>query len=250
MNNIVLASYFSKKKHPNEPGDTHVVGRNSQGFVDSNTYEYIKPWYDSLISNDQDGVLFHDNLSKDFVNKYQNDTIKFIKVEDSKWSNLDYRWMCYETFLNNNEFDNVFMTDCSDVTLVQPLHTLIDKHKDVSYFACNDSISLAQFSFYMNFHQSFNLPDRVWFLLNQQRLKLINMGVIGCNYKNALKFLKIYNEFRVSLASPEIGNLDMACGQYVFRRLLKDKKILIGEPFCSEFKKYQNDRKDVYFIHK
>lgn len=250
MNNVALTSYFSKKKHPNEPGDTHVVGRNSQGFVDNNTYEYIKPWYDSLIANNQEGVLFHDNLSDDFVDKYQNEKIKFIKVEDSEWSNLDYRWMCYESFLKDNKFDNVFMTDCSDVKLVQPLNTLIDKYKDVSYFACNDSILLHEFHFYMSFHELFQLPDRMWFLLNQPRLELINMGVIGCNYENALKFLKIYNEFRVSLGRSEIGNLDMACGQYVFRRLLKGEKMLIGQPFCSEFKKYQNDRKDVYFIHK
>lgn len=250
MKIVILTSYFSKKKHPNDPNDMHVVGRNSMGFVDKDAYEYIKPWYESLILNNQAGVLFHDDLSSDFINKYENEKIKFIKVENSEWSNLDYRWMCYESFLKENKFDYVFMTDCSDVKLVQPLHTLIDKYKDTSYFACNDSISLFQFPFYINFHESFNLPDRIWFLLNQKRLKLINMGVIGCNYRNALKFLKIYNEFRLSLGKPEIGNLDMACGQYVFRRLLKDEKILIGEPFCSEFKKYQNHRDDVYFIHK
>jgi hypothetical protein len=42
----------------------------------------------------------------------------------------------------------------------------------------------------------------------------------------------------------------MWTGQYVFRHLLSDKKILIGEPLTSDFKKYQNDRTDVFFIHK
>lgn len=45
-------------------------------------------------------------------------------------------------------------------------------------------------------------------------------------------------------------NADMWIGQYVFRHLLVDKKLLIGYPFTSDFKQYQNDRKDVYFIHK
>ena len=45
-------------------------------------------------------------------------------------------------------------------------------------------------------------------------------------------------------------NADMWLGQYVFRHLMSDKKLLVGEPFTSEFKKYQDDRKDVYLIHK
>jgi hypothetical protein len=83
----------------------------------------------------------------------------------------------------------------------------------------------------------------------QSRLDLINMGVIGANYNNMLLFLNKFCETRIKLGNPEF-NSDMWTGQYVFRDILSDKSLLIGYPFTSNFKKYENNRKDVFFIHK
>jgi hypothetical protein len=80
-------------------------------------------------------------------------------------------------------------------------------------------------------------------------LELINMGVIGGNYENILLFLNKFCETRIKLGNTDF-NSDMWTGQYVFRDLLSDKKMLIGEPFTSNFKKYETHREDVYFIHK
>ena len=75
------------------------------------------------------------------------------------------------------------------------------------------------------------------------------MGVIGARYNDMLNFLDKFCLTRVEMLDPAF-NADMWVGQYVFRYLLNDKRILVGYPFTSEFKKYQNDRDDVYFIHK
>jgi hypothetical protein len=38
--------------------------------------------------------------------------------------------------------------------------------------------------------------------------------------------------------------------QYLLRNVFNEKKFIMGDPVCSEFKKYEKQRKDVYFIHK
>lgn len=250
MNSVILTSYFTKKEHPNSIHDTHVIGRGNDGKVSNNRFEYIQPWYDSINQIDVHGVIFHDDLSDDFCNQYSNDKITFVKVEESKWSNLDYRWMCYEKFIKQKDnYENIFMTDCSDVSVVKDPSQLVRDESEIDLFVGKDSIKLSQFG-YLNFHDRFGLEDKVWFMLNMNRLDLINMGIIGGGRDNVLHFLSIYNDFRLSLGAPEFGQADMYCGQYVFRILLQDKSIMIGYPVCSEFKQYQNDREDVYFIHK
>jgi len=245
----ILTSYFSKKKHPNSPQDNYVVGRNADGCVSNNEINYIKPWYELADKLKLNGFVFHDNLSDEFVEQYTTDKIKFIRVEDSQYSNLDYRWICYEKFLEDNFYDYIFLTDCSDVSIVQNPLNLFLEFQEIDYFVCNDSIKLNQFP-YLEFHQKCNLENLVWFMINHEHLELINMGVIGADYQNIKLFLNSYNTEREKIGRPEFGHADMFLGQYIFRSILSNKSIMIGEPVCSEFKKFQNDRKDVYFIHK
>ena len=127
MKLALLTSYFSKKVHPNDPKDSYVIGRNADGCVSNNEINYIKPWYESVDKLKLNGFVFHDNLSDEFVEQYTTDKIKFIRVEDSQYSNLDYRWICYEKFLEDNFYDYVFLTDCSDVSIVKdPLSLFLE----------------------------------------------------------------------------------------------------------------------------
>jgi hypothetical protein len=64
-----------------------------------------------------------------------------------------------------------------------------------------------------------------------------------------MDFLNNFCNTRLRIGDTDF-NADMWVGQYVFRHLLSDKNIMIGEPFTSNFKQYEIDRKDVYFIHK
>ena len=246
MSSVILTSYFSKKKHPNDPKDQWVVGRNSNGFVNSDSFSYIEPWYNSVNSLGLTGFIFYDNLSEEFLKKYSTDKINFIKVKPSDYSNNDWRFFCYRNFLEENQFDSVFLTDGSDVTVVKDPSLIFDE-RDEDLFACKDSILLSEFP-YLGVHQKFNWKNFAYYAMCQSRLDLINMGVIGGHYANVMEFLHSFCEVRLRMGEPEF-NADMWVGQYVFRELL-NKKLLLGEPFTSEFKKYQNDRKDVYFIHK
>ena len=249
MRSIILTSYFSKKKHPNAPNDSHVVGRTADGTVSSNQISYIKPWYDSVKKLSLHGVVFHDDLTDDFVEEYSTDLISFEKVGDFEYSNNDFRFFCFSKYLEfASSFDYVFHADASDVTIVKDPSTLIKDHPDITYFACKDSIKLNQFN-YMWAHDKYNFEDRVKFLLNYNTWDLINMGVIGGKYEDMKSFYRRFCEVRKAMGDPDF-NSDMWLCQYLLRSQFQDKKFIMGEPVCSEFKKFQNERKDVYFIHK
>jgi hypothetical protein len=248
MSSALLTSYFSQKIHPNDPADSCVTGRASDGRVLQNDIKYIKPWYDSVKSLGLNGFVFYDNLTDSFIDEYTTENIKFIKVNPSDYSNNDWRFFCYRNFLEENKFDNVFLTDGSDVTIVQDPSGIISSFPDIDLFVCKDSIMLNEFP-YLQLHEKAEWDDYVWFMICHHRLELINMGVIGGNYDNILLFLNKFCETRIRLGSPDF-NSDMWLGQYIFRKLIADKSILIGEPFTSKFKQYGIDRKDVYFIHK
>jgi hypothetical protein len=86
-------------------------------------------------------------------------------------------------------------------------------------------------------------------MLNIDSWDLINMGVVGGTHEDMSNFYSKFVEVRESMGVPEF-NSDMWLCQYLLRSQFKDKNFIMGEPVCSEFKQYQNEREDVYFIHK
>ena len=245
---VIFTTYFSQKKHPNDPNDRAVIGRGDDGRVLQNSIKYIEPWYNSVDKLKINGVVFYDNLDKDFIKKHETDLIKFVKVDTSEYSNNDWRFFCYRKYLEENPVDSVFLSDGSDVSVVQDPTDILKKYPETDIFVCKDSIKLFQFP-YMSIHREAKWDGYIFFLLNQHKLDLINMGVIGGSYSSIIDFLDKFCLTRIQLGSPDF-NSDMWIGQYVFRYLMQNKNILIGNPFTSNFKQYENSRKDVYFIHK
>tara|TARA_R110000765_G_scaffold23195_3_gene58818 strand:- start:115 stop:867 length:753 start_codon:yes stop_codon:yes gene_type:complete len=250
MEALVLTSYFSKKRHPNDPNDSHVIGRNQDLRVSRNSFDYIQKWYDSVTSNKLKSVVFHDDLSDQFVNEYQNEFVEFVKVHDSVYSNNDYRFFCFSDYLSDLEVepDIVFHTDASDVVVVKNPTSLIEANSDHDFFACKDSIKINQFP-YLQVHKNLNWQDEFLFMANHNTWDLINMGVVGGKFDNMLEFYRKFVEVRLSAENPD-ANINMWICQYLLRSVFQNKKTLIGDPVCSEFKQYENNRTDVYFIHK
>lgn len=248
MSSVILSSYFTKKIHPNSVEDKHVVGRMENNHIQKDYFPYIEKWYNSILDKNLNAVLFYDGLSDDFISKYETDKIKFKKVGDFEYSNNDYRFFCFRNYLEENKFDTVFHTDASDVVVVKDPSGLIESFPDYSYFACKDSIQLQEFP-YLNVHNQFNWDDSVKFIINNNSWELINMGVVGGRYEDMLLFYQKFCETRIKMGNTDF-NSDMWILQYLLRSILSENKFLMGDPVCSEFKKYQNNRKDVYFIHK
>jgi hypothetical protein len=250
MKTLILTSYFSSKPHPNDPSDNAVVGRGPDGRVMQQDINYIKGWYDSIHSSDISGVVFHDELSNEFVEEYSSDQVSFEKVDVGPYSNNDWRFFCFNDFLLNlkDKPDVVFHTDGSDVKVVMDPSTLISAMPSMSYFCCKDSIPLDSFP-YIKVHDHFGWDDRFNFMLNYHDWDLINMGVVGGSYDDMLMFYSKFKEVREGMGEPEF-NADMWICQYLLRSVLSDKEFIMGDPVCSKYKEYEEDRSDVYFIHK
>ena len=243
----ILASYFTLKRHP-QSGDINnkILGIDESGFVQANSHNYIKDFYNSVIYKEVDIVIFHDNLCDDYVKQYSNSKISFVKVTESIYSNNDYRFFCYLDWLKDNNYETVFMVDLADVTISLDPNDL-EVGDDI--FFCEDQGILDDYQFhttnYFEFHKYFKWENFQEFC--SSRYILLNMGVIGAGYESAIRFLSLFCQERVKAQLPHL-NINMPLGNYIARNYFD--KIHSGPPFCSEFKKYQKDRKDVYFIHK
>jgi hypothetical protein len=101
----------------------------------------------------------------------------------------------------------------------------------------------------MKAHDHFDWEDRFSFMLNMNDWWLVNMGVVGGSYLNMKRFYGKFKEIRILMEEPHF-NADMWICQYLLRSQLQPCELLMGEPVCSEFKKYENNREDVFFIHK
>lgn len=253
MESVILTSYFSRKKHP-QAGDGHVIGCQEDGHVKRSDFSYIEKWYNSITKLNINARIFYDELSEEFLNEYSTDKIKFIKtdVESTRYSNNDWRFFCYKKYLDNNKHDVVFMTDCSDVVVVKDPSNLISECKDYNFFAGRDTIKWGNYDFaglsYAETHRKSQWLEPEFFIKNLN-LPLINMGVVGGEYDKVVLFLRLFKQAREG--SPLKLNINMATGNFVLRHLLeKEYNICVGAPVTSDYKSYQNDRTDVYFIHK
>jgi hypothetical protein len=175
--------------------------------------------------------------------------LQFLKVPPGKYTNNDQRFYYYHTFLKNNLFDSVFITDLWDVQCRIDPSTLNTNEFDL--FFCKDSIKLSDYDFngfkYFDAHKIYNWENCKDFL--EKKYDLLNMGVIGGSYKNIMMFLEYFKKHRDEIFTKynDQRNINMIIGNYIARKYFNN--ILAGFPFCSEFKKFEN-RDDVYFIHK
>lgn len=242
-NSCILTSYLTLKKHP-QSRDPKVLGVNNKGFVKNNSFSYIKDFYESSRKTNCDVIIFHDNLSEEFVEQYTIENIKFSKVTPSILSNNDYRFFFYQDWLRENFYEKVFLVDASDV-IVSKDPSAMKINYDI-YF-CQDLLRLKDYTFSSNSFSRICDSLSLKPLLNSHNHILLNMGVIGFDYKNAMNFLNLFCDQRQKSGLFNL-NVNMTLGNYVARKYFN--QVYSGEPFCSEFKKYQKNRKDVYFIHK
>lgn len=244
---VLFTSYFSKKIHP-QLGDLQIEGVAEDGRAKQNDISYIGRWYNSVKSLGLEARIFCDNLSEEFIKEFETEKIKFIKVDTSDYSYNDWRFFCYRDYLENNKFDNVFMTDASDVIVANDPSFMMERFPDIDYFVGKDSIKLFQFPF-LQYHKNLGFKEYSIFFVNQHEWDLINVGAIGARYDEMMVFLNTICQLRIQIGHPE-ANLDIWTGNYIFRHILSNRKTLIGEPLTSNFKAYEYGRKDVCFIHK
>lgn len=240
-NQIVLTSYFCNKPHP-QLGDPDIVGVSPTGKVRTDDFSYIQDWYESLTKHQVSGVVFYDYLSSEFVEKYTNEYLSFQHCDTllTGYTNNDFRFMCYLKYLEEHKYDVVYLTDGSDVVMVNDPSTVIDVDS-ADLFVCKD-ICLIKDDAYWNMVNHIDI-----FQKNKDKWDLLNMGVIGGTYDKIFKFLTLLVDHRLNI-DPPTHNLNMPLGNVIMRANFEN--IFCGSPFTSAYKKHETDRTDVCFRHK
>lgn len=223
---IILTNYFTGKKDPQRGG-------NDQ--FEPNQFENMKGWYDSILANQLHGLIFHDQLSEDFISKYTNDNISFEKYELKKRYSLnDDRFFCwYEWLLQHEEVESLFCTDLFDVDFFgNPFHLMDPLRYDLY---CGDANG-AKMDEWVNNRMEWAYGKT----FHVEKIKFI-AGIMGGTRENMLRlFQTMTRDFEKAKRGTRKGkNMNMGVFNKCVHDLFEQDRILFGSPLNSRFKKFE-----------
>ncbi|XWV26176.1 hypothetical protein QJ857_gp0902 [Tupanvirus soda lake] len=175
---IVLSIYYTKYADPQ---------RNIH--QKKNNFAYIKNFYESIIRNNMKAVIFHDGLSQEFIEKYQNDNVIFSLIPNKTYgltSMNDIRFMIYLDYLKeHNDIKKVIISDAADVEFFcnpfnnikeNKLYVCFDRNRTFHHYYLQNRIKLT----YLSMHPFTNIMDQ----------KAIQAGLFGGSYDMVIKCLQ------------------------------------------------------------
>jgi hypothetical protein len=234
--NVIMTTYFCNKKDPQRPQK-----------APCNDLLYIKPWYYSVKRLGLNGVVFHDGMSDNFIKKYETDKIKFVYVDSNSYvySLNDLRYFVYYDYiLKNKNIKNVFMTDGNDVSIVKSPFNKFNK-----LCVGNEPMKISKSNWMRKKIKRFNHNNSKQFTYNNSS-QIYNAGILGGKRDEILKFLNnMIDVFENFDEAQKHENLNMIVFNYVVYNVF-NQNVISGFPLNSDYKKYQNKRKDICFIHK
>lgn len=159
--------------------------------LEPNDFEYIKNYYLSIRKKKLPCIILHDNLSEEFINKYQTKSVKFVKCEtNQKYQPHDARFFHLYNFSRNNEkIKYACMTDISDVIVINDCSQLSKNDKIFIGAENGDILENAWFADYLSYINLTCDFDKTKFEIFESRL-ILNSGIICGNRKLLLIFLK------------------------------------------------------------
>ena len=230
------------------------VNRNEK--LSEDDFETVKSWYHSVVQLKLRGVIFHNTFSEKTVEKYQNEYISFEKVVfDTSFNPNVFRYLAYQRFIEANlhNIKNVFVTDISDVVVVQnPFEqTLFLNNPDAIF--CGNEPKILDNEWMQNHstHLRNSITDFTEYELQNKHKTLLNCGIIGGSIRTMKALMdslaSIHRAHTIHNRTPY--TLDMGAFNYVARMQFGDK-LIHGAPVNTLFKGYETKRVDCWFQHK
>jgi hypothetical protein len=228
-----LSSYFTGKPDPQR--DIKIKPDNP---------EYIQRWCDSIAKLDLRGIIFHNELSSNFTRSFANDNISFIRVKLGRYSTNDERFLHWLTYLKNTNYgyDNVLLTDVSDVIFVRNPFDFMELTNFGLYFGQEQRVigdNATMVKFMTEFYGGVLYSDK----------RVLNAGTIGGKAGWIIKFLE-YMETEIKRIG-SLGNCNMSALNYTAYSKFKRSDFYAGRPFTSAFKAFESpDTTECYIVHK
>ena len=230
------------------------VNRNE--ILPADDFALIQNWYYSVLDLKLNAIIFHNNFSTETCQKYENQYIKFIKIDfDNKFNPNIFRYYVYNEFLRTNAstIKNVFFTDISDVIVLKnPFEQKLFRANGHHIFCGDEPKILA--NEWMTDHCE-HLRNKIQdFKIFEDQYKiqtLLNCGIFGGNIKIIQPFVEklwnIHQENNADNATKFTG--DMGAFNYLIRTKYNDQ-LFHGEPINTIFKAYDIQNTDCWFSHK
>jgi len=243
--NIIMACFF-----------TGVFDVNGDVTYADDDIDKIKEWMDSIINLRLSGIVFHNAFSDKRVNEFENEYIKFIKVEECKgFYPSAYRYFVYRDFLQkySSEFSNVFITDILDVVVLKNPFIQELYLSNRNNFFCGDELTTADCEWMRNHnaHLRKKIPDYLYYEDKYRNHTLLNAGIIGGSI-NLMKPLieemaSIHEQYNYDNNINYTG--DMGVVNYLLRKKYNNR-LIHGDPVNTKYKFFEIERNDCWFRHK
>jgi hypothetical protein len=159
-----------------------------------NNFNYIKNYYNSILKNNLNTVIFIDNSHDSFRQKYSNKNI-FLRKTQLKVNNFlihDVRFIEYYFYIKrHSEIDFFILSDISDVIILNDVQNKINIKKDKIYVGTEGS-SIDNNIWFEEYLKYCSVYDSNLNKLLYEGKQILNCGVL-CGSRNILlKFLKIF----------------------------------------------------------
>jgi hypothetical protein len=235
---------------------TGIYDNNRNNLLPNDDYSLVKSWADSITDLKLNGIIFHNNFSEKTCLSYQNEYIHFVKIDyDSRFNPNVYRYLVYEQYLQNHshEIKNLFLTDISDVVVLQNpfLHSFFIQNKDTIF--CGDEPKPLNNEWMQEHseHLRSKITDYADYEEKFGDAILLNCGIVGGNVKVMHELIeklatlhRLYNHDNQSSYTGDMGAFN-----YLIHTEFNDR-FLHGNPINTVFKEYQDLRNDCWFRHK
>ena len=235
---------------------TGIYDVNRSATLPDDSYNLVQAWAESVAIAKLKGVLFHNNFSEETCARYANEYISFVRIDYNPTYNPNvFRYLVYRDYLEKctEPIEGVFVTDVSDVTLAQNPFTHPLYIENPSSLFCGDEPKplLNDWMMAHGEHLRSQIPDYAEYEERFASETLLNCGVFGGHYPLFLDFLQqlcvIHETYNHSNSTAYTG--DMGAFNYLARTRFNEN-LLHGFPVNTEFKGFENERKDCWFRHK
>lgn len=235
---------------------TGVFDVNRQEKLPEDDFSKVEEWYWSLVKHQVRGYLFHNTFSETTVNTFQNEYIQFVRVNYTGEINPNaYRYIVYDTFLKANPtlFSALFLTDVSDVVLVQnPFQSALFQSNPEKLFCGDEPTILAnEWMLAHGEHLRNQLTDYAAYETRFAQDTLLNCGIVGGHFpvmQQLISEIALLHK-TYTPTNKTAFTLDMGVFNYVARTYFSDC-LVHGAPVNTVFKGYEDDRTDCWFRHK
>jgi hypothetical protein len=245
MKNIIITSFYIKVSDPQ-----YQPQKKSRKEYNTENFNYMKKFYNSIIKFNLNCIIFHDGLSTNFLNKYSNDKIQFIKFNHENYktnSGNDTRYIVYQEYLKDNIYNKIIISDISGIEFLKNPFEDLDENK---IYVARDRIktrtggirNMTHYWFKNNAINAYGSFDSFKPFENEYALCA---GFFGGNYR---LIIEILNNFEKEFKKV---NLNYNTNFFVFNYIMYSKfkkKMIIGHSTHDGHEEKKYDDK-IYIIN-